>query len=114
MNFAEFKTSFPARSMFDKLGLIDYLQLVGSWVSLRAAITRFNDNVTSGRQYPFAERVNECGCSSGELVLLAAICFACDFAWLADELAHGTAWQRMQNLDPQMARCVAACIEQRD
>jgi hypothetical protein len=62
---------------------------------LRTLIVKFND-CDEGN---FVKLVRNCDgvASSGERVLLHAICYACDFAWLADELArrqgmaaHGT------------------------
>src|SRR6266498_413501 len=87
MNFAEFKASDPARAMFHKLGLLDILEGATSWRMLRALIVDFN-GCDKGL---FVDLVRQCDgvCSSGERVLLHAICFACDFAWLADDLRTG-------------------------
>lgn len=110
MNFASFKTSEPARVMFRKLGLLEYLETSKSWNSLRALIVEFNDP-DKGR---FVALARECDgvASSGERVLLHAICYAADFAWLADELTDGRAWQRMGRTDENFALAVAACIAQ--
>lgn len=112
MNFASFKASEPARAMFRKLGLLDFLEAAQSWQSLRSAIIHFNDP-GKGR---FVALVRQCDgvASSGERVLLHAIAYVCDFAWLADELTDGRAWQRMGRTDEHFARAVAACIAQID
>lgn len=109
MDFAAFKSSAPARAMFLKLGLPDYLEQAQSWRMLRALIVDFN-GCDAGR---FVNRVRRCDgvASSGERVLLHAICFAVDFAWLADELTAGEAWQRMDRAGGDWRRAVAACIE---
>lgn len=109
LNFAGFKAGDPARSMFRKLGLEDYLQTATSWRSLRALIVDFNDP-DIGR---FVVLVRQCDgvCSSGERILLHAIATACDFAWLADELAgEKRAWQQMDRASGDHLRAVAACI----
>ena len=38
MDFAEFKSGQPAKAMFRKLGLCEYLEAANSWRSLRALI----------------------------------------------------------------------------
>jgi len=43
--------------------------------------------------------------------LLHAVLFATDFAWLADELADGRAWRKMDNVSGAYRRAVAACVE---
>lgn len=115
MNFAEFKASAPARSMFRKLGLLDYLDSAGSWRSLRHTIVDFNDC----DQGNFVKLARQCDgvCSSGERILLHAICYVTDFAWLADELAGvdkkrktSRVWQNMDRASGEFQRCVAACI----
>lgn len=130
--FAAFKASEPAKAMFRKLGLSEYLEAAESWRGLRALIVEFN-GCDKGR---FVELVRQCDgvASSGERVLLHAICYACDFAWLADELSivvrlgqHGDKrsaddgetpelrvtsgpWQRMDSASGEWCRAVAACI----
>jgi hypothetical protein len=114
LGFAWFQSSHPARAMFRKLGLEDYLTAAPSWRALRCMIVDFNDP-DEGR---FVKLVRHCDgvCSSGERVLLHAIATVCDFAWLADEL--GTAakrrgeapWQRMSSAGGDWLRAVAACI----
>lgn len=108
MSFAEFKAGQPARAMFGKLGLLDYLEAAESWRSLRALIVEFN-GCDQGR---FVDVVRQCDgvASSGERVLLHAICCATDFAWLADELGGGRVWQHMDRAGGDWKRAVAACV----
>ena len=108
LSFAVFKAGAPARDMFRKLDLLDYLESAQRWRSLRRMIVDFND-CDAGH---FVALVRECDgvASSGERVLLHAICFATDFAWLADELTAGKAWQRMDRASGDHLRAVAACI----
>jgi hypothetical protein len=115
VTFAEFKASDPARSMFRKLGLLDYLEEATSWRSLRALIVDFNDN--SGGKYPFVDLARRCDvvASSGERILLHAILYVTDFAWLADELGtddrgRSRVWQNMHRASGEHRRCVAACV----
>jgi hypothetical protein len=110
MTFSEFKTGQPAQAMFRKLGLSEYLDAATSWRSLRMYIVAFND-CDAGN---FVKLVKQCDgvCSSGERILLHAICYACDFAWLADKLQKkGTVWQNMDRASGDWGRSVAACIE---
>jgi hypothetical protein len=111
MTFAEFKASRPARDIFDKLGLLDYLESATSWRSLRTLIVDFN-GCDKGN---FVALVRDCGCSSGERVLLHAILYVTDFAWLADELGTDSkgksrVWHNMDRVSGEHRRCVAACI----
>jgi hypothetical protein len=115
MDFAEFKVSEPARAIFRKLGLEGYLYEANSWRMLRILIVHFNDP-DEGR---FVERARRCNgvCSSGERILLHAICYVCDFAWLADELGgkghtkNGVwVWRNMDRVSGVWRRAVAACI----
>lgn len=108
LSFDAFKAGEPARIMFAKLGLEDYLAAATSWRDLRTLIVTFNDP-DIGR---FVKLVRQCDgvCSSGERVLLHAICHVCDFAWLADKLAKGKAWQRMDCASGEWHIAVAACI----
>jgi hypothetical protein len=115
MTFAEFKRSDPARSMFRKLGLLEYLEVASSWRSLRALIVDFNDD--SDGKYPFVDLARQCDgvASSGERVLLHAILYVTDFAWLADELGtddkgRSRVWQNMDRASGEHRKCVAACI----
>jgi hypothetical protein len=110
MNFASFKTSRPAKAMFRKLGLSDFLEAAENWRSLRESIIYFN-NPYKGRFVALARKCDGVA-SSGERVLLHAILFATDFAWLADELTEGKAWRRMDRADEQHSLAVAACIAQ--
>lgn len=115
MTFAEFKAGEPARSIFRKLGLAEYLEAATSWRALRAIIVDFNQC----DQGNFVKLVRQCDgvCSSGERILLHAICYACDFAWLADQLQTGKrasergVWQNMDRASGDFGRAVAACIE---
>ncbi|QPF81624.1 hypothetical protein IC762_17505 [Bradyrhizobium genosp. L] len=108
MNFAEFKMSQPARIMFRKMGLLDHLAAASSWRDLRELIVEFNHP----DQGNFVKRVRECDgvCSSGERILLHAICYVTDFAWLADDLAEGSVWRDMSRASGDFQRAVAACI----
>jgi hypothetical protein len=111
MTFAEWKNARPVRQMFDKMDLDDYLDAATSWRSLRDLIVQFNDP-NEGR---FVNLVRECSCSSGERILLHAICYVTDFAWLADELGtdskgRSRVWQDFDRVSGEHRRCVAACI----
>jgi hypothetical protein len=114
MTFAEFKASRPARDIFRKMGVLEYLEAATSWRSLRALIVDFN-GPDDGH---FVTLVRDCNgvASSGERVLLHAICYVTDFAWLADELTAtdtkkiGMAWRHMDRASGDHRRCVAACI----
>lgn len=108
MNFADFKSSDPAQSMFRKLGLTDYLEAANSWPMLRHLIVEFNDP-DKGR---FVKLAKQCDgvCSSGERVLLHAILYVTDFAWLADKLGGKTVWQDMNRASGEWQDAVAACI----
>jgi hypothetical protein len=117
MTFDEWKNARPVRDMFRKLDLTDYLEPAQSWRSLRLLIVEFND----GNNGNFVEFVRDCNgaASSGERILLHAICYVCDFAWLADELSgtanvdgkpFGAAWRNMDRANGEHRRCVAACI----
>jgi hypothetical protein len=112
MDFSAFKASKPAQSMFRKMGLEDYLAAATSWDSLRKLIVNFNDP-DEGR---FVQLARHCDgvASSGERVLLHAILYATDFAWLADELTGSQAWRRMDRVGGEWREAVAACILQRD
>lgn len=108
LSFAAFKSGRPARAMFRKLGLEEYLDAATGWRALRALIVDFN-NPDEGH---FVALVRQCDgvCSSGERILLHAIATACDFAWLADELAGKRAWQDMGRAGGDWLRAVAACV----
>lgn len=110
MTFQEFKCGHPAQQMFRKLGLSEHLDAATSWRMLRSLIVDFN-GCDAGN---FVKLVKECDgvCSSGERILLHAICYACDFAWLADKLQKkGSVWQNMDRASGDWGRSVAACIE---
>jgi hypothetical protein len=108
MIFAEWKASQPAQAMFRKLGLSQYLEAATSWRALRSLIVDFNDRDKGN----FVKLVRRCDgvASSGERILLHAICYVCDFAWLADELAEGKAWRNMDRVSGEWRLAVAACI----
>jgi hypothetical protein len=107
-DFAAFKSSEPARAMFRKLGLSDLLQDASGWPSLRALVVAFN-GCDQGRFVALARQCDGVA-SSGERVLLHAICYVTDFAWLADELTEGQAWRRMDRAGGEWRKAVAACI----
>ena len=108
MDFATFKAGQPAQAMFRKLGLSDILDAAQSWRSLRRLVVDFN-GCDEGR---FVDLAKQCDgvASSGERVLLHAICYVTDFAWLADELGHRKVWQNMNRAGGDWQRAVAACI----
>jgi hypothetical protein len=111
--FKLFKAGDPARSMFRKLGLLEYLEAAQSWRSLRALIVKFND-CDKGNFVALARRCDGVS-SSGERILLHAICYVTDFAWLADELGgadeHGSkVWRNMDRASGEWRQAVAACI----
>ncbi|WP_296714475.1 hypothetical protein [Rhodoblastus sp.] len=108
MSFHSFKNSRPAREVFTGLQLANYLEQAESWELLRIMIVAFNgcdegNFVKRARNY---DRV----CSSGEGILLRAILYVTDFAWLADELDEGRTWQRLGDLSGSYRQAVAACI----
>lgn len=108
MNFSSFKRADATQSMFRKLGLLEYLDSAESWRSLRALVVHFND-CDAGN---FVKLARQCDgvCSSGERILLHAILYVTDFAWLADELGGKKVWQNMSRASGDHRRCVAACI----
>lgn len=115
MTFEQFKASEPATAMFRKLGLEDILAAAPGWRSLRALIVHYND-CDKGHFVNLARRCDGV-CSSGERIMLHAICFVTDFAWLADELGgkghskNGVCvWQNMDRVSGEWRRAVAACI----
>jgi hypothetical protein len=112
LTFADFKAGQPAKSMFRKLRLEQYLEAATSWRSLRRLIVDYNDPDKG----LFVEAARRCDgtASSGERTLLHAILFATDFAWLADELTESRAWFRMDNVSGAWREAVAACILQRE
>lgn len=109
MDFMEFQKSVPARSIFRALGLGDYLESAVSWRSLRTLIVAFND-CDAGNFVEVARKYAGV-CSSGEGVLLRAILYVTDFAWLADELdkKRGT-WRQFDRVSGEHLGCVVACI----
>lgn len=108
LDFTWFKNSDPAQSMFRKLGLADYLESATSWRALRSLIVAFND-CDKGHFVALARRCDGVS-SSGERILLHAICYACDFGWLADELGGERIWQNMDRASGNYTRAIAACI----
>lgn len=50
-------------------------------------------------------------CSSGERVLLLAILYATDFAWLADELDDGRTWRRLSYVSGGHRDAVITCLQ---
>lgn len=108
LTFATWKAGEPARAMFRKLNLEETLQAASSWRSLRAMIVDFN----GADRGDFVKLVRRCDgvCSSGERILLHAICYAADFAWLADKLGKGKVWQNFDRVGGEWRHAVAACI----
>jgi hypothetical protein len=111
LTFADFKAGEPAKAMFRKLRLEKYLEAAVSWQSLRTLIVDYNDPDKG----LFVESARRCDgvASSGERILLHAILYATDFAWLADGLAEGRVWVRMDRVSGKWRDAVAACILQR-
>lgn len=108
LDFDWFKASRPAKAVFRSLGVIEILDISTSWAMLRRLVIDYNDPdkglfVEAARNYDGVA-------SSGERVLLHAILYAMDFAWLADELDNGRTWQRMDRVDGEWRQAVAACI----
>lgn len=108
LDFAWFQQSRPARSVFRGMGLEEYLNQATSWPVLRGLIISYNEPdkglfVEAARHYDGV-------CSSGERVLLHAILYVTDFAWLADELDGGRTWYRMDSVSGEWRKAVAACI----
>jgi hypothetical protein len=112
LTFAEFKAGEPAQAMFRKLRLEQYLDAATSWRSLRRLIVKYNDPDVGH----FVEAARKCDgiASSGERVLLHAILYVTDFAWLADELTDGRAWFRMDSVSDEWRDAVVACVLQRE
>lgn len=108
MTFREFQASQPARLTFRKLGLLEYLEAATSWRALRALIVDFN-GCDEGNFVTLARRCDGVA-SSGERVLLHAILYVTDFAWLADELGGKRIWQNMDRAGGDWRHAVAACI----
>jgi hypothetical protein len=108
MTFAEFQASAPARNIFRKVGVLEWLEAATSWRSLRFLIVKFN----GADEGNFVALARDCDgvASSGERVLLHAILYVTDFAWLADELAAGKAWANMDRASGEHRRAVAACV----
>lgn len=115
MDFATWKAGTPAQAMFRKLGLEEYLEAASSWRALRRLIVDFN-GCDKGNFVALARRCDGVS-SSGERIMLHAICYLTDFAWLADELGgkghhkNGVVvWQNMDRVGGEWRRAVAACI----
>lgn len=107
-DFAAFKSGHPAQSIFRAMHLSEHLSAADSWRELCDLIVDFNHRSNGG----FVENARKYDgvASSGERVLLHAILFATDFAWLADELTEGRAWRRMGVVNGAYRAAVAACI----
>lgn len=106
-DFEQFKTG-PARSIFRAMQLDEFLDAAASFRMLRRLIVDYND--CDKGLFVDAVRRYEGVCSSGERVLLLAICCLCDFAWLADELQQGLTWQQFSRVGGDYRKAVAACI----
>lgn len=118
MTFAEFQASQPARDIFRKMGLLEYLESAHGWRSLRSAIVELNDNKDRGKLVALARDCDGVA-SSGERVLLHAVLYVTDFAWLADELGtdskgRSRVWANMDRASGEHRRCVAACVGAED
>lgn len=72
-----------------------------SWTDLVDIASRDRDLVDRARRVAGTA-------SSGESAVLHAVLAACDFAWLADELAAGETWARIGRLDLSHRLAVAA------
>jgi hypothetical protein len=112
MDFEEFKVSEPATELFRSLRLSEHLESALDWDDLRERIVRFNGR-DEGNFVQIARR-RDAVCSSGERVLLHAVLYVTDFAWLADELAEGHVWRIMDDAHDEYRAAVAACIAKRD
>jgi hypothetical protein len=88
--------------------LLDFQAASSSWRALRRLIVDFN----GADEGNFVELARQCDgvCSSGERVLLHAILYVTDFAWLADELGNGYVWRNMDRASGDYRLAVAACI----
>ena len=107
MEFSWFKSCHPTQTVFRAMGLGRHLDAAGSWNELRSIVVEYNDN-DSG--FVDAARRYDGMCSSGERVLLHAILYVTDFAWLADELDDGRTWRRMANVSGIYRQAVMACL----
>lgn len=107
MDFATFKKG-PAKSIFRAMSLSEYLEAANSFRALRTLIVNYND--PDEGHFVKAARHYDGVCSSGERVLLHAILYATDFAWLADELDDGRSWRQFDRVSGDHRRAVAACV----
>ena len=111
MNYDEFKGG-PARSVFAGLGQdwASLLVLAGSFEQLRSMVIDRNDRDVGC--FTKAVRRYATTCSTGEYLLLVAICALVDFADLADDLAGSRAWQDItRGCDGRFRAAIAACVE---
>ena len=108
MTFDQFKKGVPAQELFAAMGLSDYLEKATNWGELRSLIVDFN-GCDEGNFVERARRYDGV-CSSGERVLLRAVMYVTDFAWLADELDEGRTWFRMSRASGEYREAVAACV----
>ena len=112
MDFTQFQKSSPARSMFRRLGFLEYLDAAKSFYMLRSLIVDYHDNKERGAFVDAAKRADGT-CSSGERILLHAVLYVTDFAWLADELdkeAERGTWRSFDQVSGEHRRAVVACI----
>lgn len=120
--FEAFKAGEPGRDIVSRLCLSEYMEAATSWQTFRSLVTDLNDNKDRGCVVDIARSVDGV-CSSGERILLHAILYALDFAWLADELAGvtrherdgeeivaGRVWRDMNRVSGPHMRAVQACI----
>lgn len=115
MTFEQWKNADPVRSRFRALRLSRTLEASNSWAELRDHVIDFNDAAHDNGYFVERVRTSAGVCSSGERILLKAIAYVCDFAWLADELDEaedgpGWSWRHMDKASGEHRACVAACI----
>ena len=101
----------PGGAMCRRLGLeiIDECQ---SWQELTRIAVLYNDK--SNGQLVKSARALHRAASHGERPLIQAILVAADFAWLADELAEGEAWQKTESAIGKHRLAIAACLARID
>jgi hypothetical protein len=109
MDFRSFKKSQPVERVFDALGFSGHLRAAQSWDQLRCLVAEQNGQDNGG--YVNAAQDYAGKCSSGERVLLHAILYATDFAWLADELDDGRTWRRLNYVSGDHRKAVIACMQ---
>jgi len=106
MDFVTFKSCQPVLRAFRGMKLSAALEEAQGWDHLRRLLT-YEENDT---KYVVAVRHYHDICSSGERVLLHAVLYATDFAWLADELDDGHTWRRFAYVSGAHRDAVIACL----